>query len=343
MARCAAGGRADHRDGAEPRAARVAGHDGRRARARAQQPGLGGEAGRRRSRRGARGALLDDRHVRRVGDRARAGRAAGRVPAPGARGARRVARRCRRSTGPTPRTSSPTRSTRPGSADGYRIVEPLAQAGVDRAFVEEVAAHAGPATEATLRWIAASVAARGLAGELAESTERMSGLVKAVKSLRVHGPRASSSRSIVHEGLDTTLTILGHKLKHCQIKVNRDYDDSIPRAGRARRRAQPGVDEPARQRDRRARRDGHDLDRHPPRRRLRRGRHRRRRARRPGRRSASRLFEPFFTTKEVGHGTGLGLETARRIIVDRHHGSLTLESRPGGRCSASRLPIKQAA
>jgi len=45
------------------------------------------------------------------------------------------------------------------------------------------------------------------------------------------------------------------------------------------------------------------------------------------------VFDPFFTTKEVGSGTGLGLDAARRILADRHHGSLTLESRPAGRCS----------
>ena len=46
-----------------------------------------------------------------------------------------------------------------------------------------------------------------------------------------------------------------------------------------------------------------------------------------------RIFDSFFTTKVVGKGTGIGLETARRIVVDRHDGSLTVDSEPGGRRS----------
>ncbi len=42
-----------------------------------------------------------------------------------------------------------------------------------------------------------------------------------------------------------------------------------------------------------------------------------------------RIFEPFFTTKDVGQGTGLGLDAARRIVVVRHGGELRYASRPG--------------
>ena len=54
---------------------------------------------------------------------------------------------------------------------------------------------------------------------------------------------------------------------------------------------------------------------------------------------AERVFDPFFTTKDVGRGTGLGLATARRIIVDRHQGSLTLDTEPGRTVFQVRLPL----
>ena len=56
----------------------------------------------------------------------------------------------------------------------------------------------------------------------------------------------------------------------------------------------------------------------------------------------SRLFDPFFTTKDVGEGTGLGLATARRIVVGRHDGTLTVDSRPGATTFHVRLPIERS-
>jgi signal transduction histidine kinase len=227
-----------------------------------------------------------------------------------------------------------------GVAESWMLSEPLASAGVDRDFVQRTRDSAGPALDATLRWIAASLSARKLAAELAESTARMSELVTAIKAY-AYMDRGEVVQVDVREGLDTTLTILGHKLKHTQIKVSRRYDPALPRltvhaaelnqvwtnlldnaidalgeSGEitiVTRKdgdcaevdiADDGPGIPAEMRD--------------------------------------RVFEPFFTTKDVGHGTGLGLDTARRILVDRHHGSLTLDSRPGRTVFRARLPIDAA-
>lgn len=52
----------------------------------------------------------------------------------------------------------------------------------------------------------------------------------------------------------------------------------------------------------------------------------------------SRIFDPFFTTKEPGKGTGLGLDIVRRIVVDRHHGEISVQSAPGDTRFIVRLP-----
>jgi PAS domain S-box-containing protein len=54
-----------------------------------------------------------------------------------------------------------------------------------------------------------------------------------------------------------------------------------------------------------------------------------------------RIFEPFFTTKEVGKGTGQGLAIARSIIVDKHGGSIAVQSATGvGTRFILKLPIR---
>ncbi|HXB15082.1 MAG TPA: ATP-binding protein [Solirubrobacteraceae bacterium] len=228
---------------------------------------------------------------------------------------------------------------RAGIADAYRIVEPLAQAGFDEQQLARVGELAGPATEAAVRWIAASLLARELAAELSESTERMSKLVAAVKTY-AYMDRGGLVEVDIREGLDTTLTILGHKLKHTTIEVEREFEQDLPRFqaygaelnqvwtnlldNAIDALGDSGTITISAQRDG----DCVEVDIADD---------------GPGvpAEVQERIFDPFFTTKEVGKGTGLGLDTARRIVADRHHGSLSLRSEPGRTVFRVRLPVAQ--
>jgi signal transduction histidine kinase len=221
----------------------------------------------------------------------------------------------------------------------WRLAEPLAAAGLGQEWIDRVAALAGPATGAALRWVAATLTADRLAAELCESTERMSKLVGAVKSY-AYMDRGDVVEVDMHEGLETTVMVLGHKLKHTEISVARDYDRTLPKLTvRGSELNQVWTNLLDNAIDAlgghgtitiATRHDGNcavveitDDG--------------------PGIPDGvvDRIFDPFFTTKEVGRGTGLGLATARRIVVDRHDGSLTLETHPGRTTFRVRLPFTE--
>jgi signal transduction histidine kinase len=211
-----------------------------------------------------------------------------------------------------------------GLPDAWRLAEPLAVAGVDEDWLRRLQADAGAATPAALRSIAASLDAQHLVTELRESTERMSSLISAVKAY-AYMDRGDLVQVDIHEGLETTLAVLAHKLKQTQIEVERDYDRSLPHVTiygselnqvwtNLLDNAIDAVGESGKI-TLRTRRDGECIvvdvaDTGPgitP-------------------EARARVFEPFFTTKDVGHGTGLGLGTARRIVEERHGGSLAFDS-----------------
>jgi signal transduction histidine kinase len=227
-----------------------------------------------------------------------------------------------------------------GIPEPWRIAEPLAVAGVDGPWLEQVAALAGPATDAALAWTAATLTAHNLAAELQEATQRMSSLVGAVKSY-AYMDRGDVVEVDLHEGLETTLIVLGHRLKHTAIQVERDYDRTLPRLtvrGSELNQVWTNLLENAidalgdtgtitittRVEGGWAMVDIADDG--------------------PGipAEIRERVFDSFFTTKDVGSGTGLGLATARRIVADRHDGALTVESEPGRTVFHVRLPLTQS-
>jgi signal transduction histidine kinase len=228
--------------------------------------------------------------------------------------------------------------TRHGVGHEWIIAPALAAAGVDLAWCERAAqALDGPALEPGLEWVASTLSAAALLSDIKESSRRISQLVAAVKSYS-QMDRASVQRINVTDGLESTLVMLGHKLRG-GVTVVRDYGTDVPEieayagelnqvwtnlidnaidamggAGtlRVATRAEasevvveigdtgPGMSPQV----------------------------------------AARAFDAFYTTKDVGKGTGLGLDIAQRIVVERHGGTISIDSRPGETVLRVRLPVR---
>jgi signal transduction histidine kinase len=223
----------------------------------------------------------------------------------------------------------------------WLIAPPLAAAGLDIEWCERVAALLGDAPlEAGLEWVASSLSMATLLSEVKESTRRISDLVAAVKSYS-QLDRASMQQMDVAEGLESTLVMLAHKMKD-GITVVRDYENDVPRieaiAGELNQVWTNLIDNAIDAMDgtgtirvsTRADENGVSVEIGDT---------------GPGmpREVQARAFDPFYTTKEVGKGTGLGLDISRRIIVDRHGGEITIESRPGETVLRVRLPLRPPA
>jgi len=228
-----------------------------------------------------------------------------------------------------------------GVADAWVLAGALVDAGVTDADLESVGQLVPPGGIAgAVRWIETLVDATRLAHDIRAASARISELVQSVK-VYSHMDRAGDKEIIdLREGLDSTLVMLGHKLKKKNLRLERDYAadlptipaypgelnqvwtnlldnaiDAAPEAGLIRIEAArdsktsvavrmidngPGV---------------------PP-------------------EIQSRIFEPFFTTKPVGQGTGLGLDIVERIVVQQHGGTVDVESQPGRTVFVVRLPFK---
>lgn len=220
----------------------------------------------------------------------------------------------------------------------WTIAQPLAAAGVDGAWCDRAArVLEGSSLAAGLEWVASTLSAATLLAEVRASTRRISELVAAVRSYS-QMDRASMQLTDLRDGLESTLVILGHKLRG--VDVVRDYAD-VPRVD-----AYPGelnqvwtnlIDNAVDAMDGAGtlriaiRAAGDDViveigDTGPG----------------MSPEVAARAFEAFFTTKDVGQGTGLGLDIARRVVAERHSGVISIDRGPGGTVLRVRLPARRS-
>ena len=222
-----------------------------------------------------------------------------------------------------------------GIDEGWALAPALAAAGMER--LEAVGSELpAAALQDALAWVSQSVGARELVETIAVSTTSISELVGAVKSYSSMD-RAREQEVDVHEGLESTLRILAHKLK-AGTELVRAYDRSLPSlfvpAGELNQvwtnlidNAIDAAGPEGQVRVRTFRSDdwvvveiGDNGGGIAP-------------------EIQPRIFDLFFTTKEVGMGSGLGLDVARRIIGDRCHGEIGFRSEPGDTRFWVRLPL----
>lgn len=225
-----------------------------------------------------------------------------------------------------------------GVATAWDLAPTFVNAGLDKAWLEEATGKLPAASRAdALGWLEARLNLKELVSQVEQSTARIGELVKAIKSYS-HMDQSPMQEVDVHEGLESTLTMLGHKLKN--MTVIRAFDRSIPRimaygselnqvwtnlidnaidsvngtgkicVGTSLEDNQLVVEIVD---------NGHGI---PP-------------------EIQARMFEPFFTTKSVGSGTGLGLVISNRIVADRHGGEIEFESKPGETRFKVRLPVNR--
>ena len=193
-----------------------------------------------------------------------------------------------------------------------------------------------------IRWIEGTAGAHKMVGEIISSSERISHLVQSIK-VHAHLDSNPDKQNVdIRDGIESTLTILNHKLRKKSIKVVRDYGE-----GTAGVPAYPGelnqvwtnlidnatdaMDEggtltisTGREGDCVCARicdNGHGIPEDV----------------------RKQMFEPFFTTKPMGVGTGLGLDIVHRIITEQHGGDIEVESEPGRTCFTVWFPLNPSA
>ncbi len=228
-------------------------------------------------------------------------------------------------------------------ADGWELAPTFIESGLDVSWFENLVAQVrSDMVTSFIPLLAKVLQVFGLLNMVEQSTTRIATLVKAVKDYS-YMDQAPLQEVDIHGGLENTLTILHSKLRG--ITITRQYDPDLPHitgyGGELNQVWTNLLDNAADALEnttgekriliRTCREQDVTLveiaDNGPG----------------IPEEVQLHIFEPFFTTKGVGKGTGLGLDIAYRVVVNRHHGDLQVTSAPGNTCFQVRLPIERPA
>jgi signal transduction histidine kinase len=232
-----------------------------------------------------------------------------------------------------------------GVENAFTIGPALVAIGFDREELKCAReAFAAESFSDALNWLEALVSSVSLVCAIEESITRVSDLVMAVKKF-AYDDRSPNKELDVHDSLQSTLTILGHKLRMRQIGVEKRFEASpstIRTKGSALSQVWTNLIDNAAD----ASPEGGLIEIATW--------NEAATATEPARLAVSiadhgvgisaevkpRIFEAFFTTKPLGSGTGLGLEIVHRIVTQKFGGTIDVESEPGNTKFTVRLPMK---
>ena len=230
-------------------------------------------------------------------------------------------------------------------AAGWDYAPTFVEAGLDTDWLERVeasvdAVDCSATLQSAIGWLKYTIDTELAVNRVAEATNRISALLADAKQYS-QMDRAPYQSADVHELLRSTLMMFGGRVgKNSSIKLIKDFDQTLPEihcypgdlnqvwtniidnaiqamngAGTLTVRTRRDTDDTIRIEigD-----DGPGIDED----------------------IVDRIFTPFFTTKPVGQGTGLGLDLAWRIVAEKHHGNLRVDSQPGDTRFIVTLPVE---
>ncbi|HTZ60393.1 MAG TPA: ATP-binding protein [Acidobacteriaceae bacterium] len=225
-----------------------------------------------------------------------------------------------------------------GIENSWKLAATLCTIGFN-AQTLECAQHEFPGNTLSdpLNWMEALISSVQLVGTIEESVSRVTDLVSAVKKF-AYEDKPQRHQLDVHDSIQSTLVILGHKFRQKELTIQKIFAPSVPALSTCgvglsqvwTNLLDNAIDaSPAKSTVTvRTWVEGEKVsvaiaDQGP------------------GIPEENRklIFEPFFTTKPTGHGTGLGLDIVRHIVVDKFGGDIVLESAPGKTEFIIRLPL----